>query len=95
MRFYRNINLEVFKEIPKGACEVDYHGYVKNIHEIVKDPNVNIKNQYYYCPECEGYIEGPPSIQKIDNLGPLSGRRGVEYRCRRCWYQFAFSGCIS
>ena len=49
----------------------------------------------HYCPKCGGWIEGHANQFREDTLGPLCGRRGTTYHCRRCGYEIGFTGCMA
>lgn len=51
--------------------------------------------QYHFCHQCGGWIEGHAPAYSVDNLGPLSGRHGTEYFCRRCGAEIGFFGIMS
>jgi hypothetical protein len=51
--------------------------------------------RFYRCSHCAGWIEGQPAASRVNTLGPLSGRQGTEYHCRRCGSELAFSGMMS
>lgn len=38
----------------------------------------------YFCKYCESWIQGIPSGKRYDNIGPLSGSKGVKYNCQIC-----------
>lgn len=48
--------------------------------------------QFYFCKECNGWIEGDPSRLSEHNPGPLAGRSGLTYTCNRCGTEIAFHG---
>jgi hypothetical protein len=78
--------LEVHQEIPQGLMDWGYHraGFVNGQYF-----------QFHECKKCGGWITGRPAEYRIDTLGPLCGRKGIEYYCRRCGYQIGFDGWMS
>lgn len=48
--------------------------------------------KFYHCRQCEGWIEGYPSEFRVNTLGVLSGRQGVDFHCRRCGDNIGFEG---
>lgn len=49
----------------------------------------------YHCPYCKGWIDGRPYEYRVDNIGPLCGRRGITSSCIRCGREIGFSGMVS
>lgn len=80
-----NPNLDVLKEQPGQLIPFDLG---------VKECTAGGK-WYYFCPECDGWIEGHAIEKKEDTLAPLAGRRGTVSYCRRCAKQIAFFGVVS
>ena len=77
-------DMTVFKVLPPGVKPLVYASY-----KAVGSGN----RQYHKCPECGGYIEGPPLIQTEDDLpGFAEGRRGTVVRCRRMGDVIIFTG---
>lgn len=38
----------------------------------------------YYCPNCEGYIEGSTDDKNYNNIIPLAGSAGQDHYCVKC-----------
>ncbi len=78
-------SIEVLKKQPSG---MDYTVFFDRIY--AEDGS----GFYYKCPydSCDGWIHGDPIMDFEDTLGPLAGRRGHSYRCRRCRREIAFDG---
>lgn len=49
----------------------------------------------YYCGTCEGWIDASPGTRTVDDLGLLSGRRGIVTYCKRCGHELSFRGAVS
>lgn len=49
----------------------------------------------YLCCQCGGWIEGHADEYQVNDLGPLSGRRGTEFYCRRCGAEVGFFGMMA
>ena len=52
---------------------------------------------YHFCPSCKGWIEGESEAKRVKKLNPRlrSGRRGIDYSCRRCNHYLGFVGIRS
>jgi hypothetical protein len=57
--------------------------------------SADFKRHFHRCHWCEGWIEGRANQSGVNTLGPLSGRRGTEYNCRRCGREIGFAGMMS
>jgi len=99
--FFTNPEIKVFKEIPSDGILVDSQGHINDWKYIFTlEPNeqsrlMKPEHHYYYCGQCDGYIQGHPSIQGENTIGPLVGRCGKSHRCLRCWYELNFDGYYS
>ncbi len=49
----------------------------------------------YYCPFCNGWIDGEPNRFEEDTLAPLAGRKGTALHCIRCGEEIDFFGMYS
>lgn len=85
--------LKVHKDLPHGVLEQettsfrDYRtarGYVGDEYK-----------HYYFCPKCNGWVEGYPVAYRTNTLAPLSGRSGRVEDCERCGYELDFMGAVS
>jgi hypothetical protein len=82
----RDLTLPILPELPAGVEEF-----------IFANPRqaFGAGKPWTFCPSCKGWVEGRPYTSRVDNLGPLCGRRGTEYHCPRCGEQIAFVGMVS
>ena len=46
----------------------------------------------YWCPHCKEQVAGLPKQYRVNDLGILSGRKGVVTECRQCGLELHFSG---
>lgn len=87
-------DLPVYNKIPDNGIEVDCYGFVID-WVVLMDHEEKIKNKFCYCTRCNGYIPGTPIQEGENSIGPLCGRCGTSYRCRRCGKELAFNGYMS
>jgi hypothetical protein len=103
----KNPRLESWEELPKGYVESSIRlGGYRNASKVMEIEVLEALREMpfmlYYCegdtiqdlPGC-GWVEGRPNEYKINTLGPLSGRRGVEFYCAKCGAKMGFRGAIS
>jgi hypothetical protein len=52
---------------------------------------------FYFCPKCNGWLEGWPVQYHQHTLVPhaLAGRSGYVEDCERCGYELGFVGMVS
>lgn len=81
--------LPVLAEPPEGCVPGIGFGGPKE----VRTPDH--RRHFYECRHCKGWIEGHPHESRVNNLGPLSGRRGTEFHCVRCGHEVGFTGMMS
>jgi hypothetical protein len=79
-------SLPVLAEPPEGAEDWGFDG--PKVIRVGRD-------RYHHCHRCAGWIPGDATESRVNTLGPLSGRCGVEFYCRRCGWEIAFSGMMS
>lgn len=84
--------MPVYAELPRGAIETT--SLIVEHREAKGYVNDKYKN-YYFCPKCEGWIEGWPKSARVNTLAPLSGRSGHTEECERCGYELSFMGIVS
>lgn len=86
----KRMDLAVLKEQPEG---LDMHFFGP---KTVWSKGPPLKN-WFYCPYCQGWIEGKPHENEINNLDGrrLCGRKGTEFYCIRCAREICFSGMMS
>lgn len=96
-RLYIDKELDVYDTIPNDGIEVDSHGFIKNNKDwkVLAEYPERLNNKYYFCKQCTGYIMGEPEQEREDTIGPLAGRCGTSYRCKRCGYELGFNGYMS
>ncbi len=83
----KDLRLPVLAELPDGVRELEFpFGYKEAYGQ---------GRRFYSCRYCGGWIEGQPNSFPVNTLGPLSGRQGTEYHCRRCGEQIHFDGIMS
>ena len=92
----RNPTLVVLKELPEGVEEKWSLGGLHGLREAWGTP-YDIFHTFYYCYECEGWIEGNPEPVHFNNWEPqhLAGRKGTAYECQRCGVEIVFLGVMS
>ncbi len=94
--FHINLELPVIKDFPENGIQVGSDGLIIDFNKYVKAKDRGIETQtYYYCPQCKGYIEGYPGEYGENSIGPLCGRCGTAYYCKRCGYELSFYGYVS
>jgi len=77
--------LGVLKDLPRGVQELRYSK--------PRRAAGSNQRQWYFCPECNGWIFGPPYIQtESDSEAFMDGRVGRVTRCRRCGAELSFTG---
>jgi hypothetical protein len=88
----KRLDLPVLKEPPEGVEEGLSFGH-KSLRTRYPAPF----KQWFYCQHCEGWIEGEPHENEVNNLDGrrLAGRKGTEFWCIRCARQIGFSGMMS
>jgi hypothetical protein len=84
-------NLPVVEEIKNEDGEI----IKPSIFAFVVDADGNSYKNYHHCSRCGGWIEGTAEIKYINTIGPLSGREGEAYICRRCGGEISFFGKYS
>lgn len=48
--------------------------------------------RYHYCEECGGWLEGDVQSVLENSSGPMAGRVGRAYYCRRMGHELGFVG---
>lgn len=85
-------HIAVYAELPQGVIEADLPFI--NHREARGWVNGEYKN-FYFCPQCKGWIEGWPKHEGTHTLGLLSGRSGYSDNCVRCGYEVGFMGIVA
>ena len=102
--FPKDLNLEVFKELPEGFEQKGWLLGPKTAWTVMQrnedgspSPIQQPFREMTYCQHCEGWIEARPHEHQINNLdgSRLCGRKGTEYYCARCAQEIHFSGMMS
>jgi hypothetical protein len=94
-----NESLPVLSELPTGYEEDRWRMGARQATArfgLDGHPHFEAKPRaYHYCHRCGGWVPGEPYTSEVSNLGPLSGRKGTEYYCRRCGKEIGFVGMVS
>lgn len=93
----KDMSLKVWREneLPDGTI-IETEDLFRNF----RAANLWLDDQlqhWYECRHCGGFIEGHYNQYEVNTLNSyrLSGRKGIEYYCRRCGEQIAFNGWMS
>lgn len=86
-------SLPVLKELPEGYAEDPLRKGV--FPRVAYDWEHKGKGRYHWCSQCAGWVPGFPRDRRVNNIGILSGRKGVASHCARCSYEIWFSGMIA
>jgi len=86
------MDLPVLKDPPEGSEEGFSFGYKSR-----RTRHPNPFHWWYFCHHCQGWIEGQPHENEVNNLDGrrLAGRKGTEFFCIRCAEEIGFSGMMS
>lgn len=87
-----NEDIPVLKELPPGITEFPSVAGTRAALGRTADGEYH---RYQHCRNCDGWIEGDSEIATEHTLGPLSGRSGTVYLCRRCGHEIGFTGVVS
>lgn len=88
----KHLSMPVLKALPDGIHELRFS--FNGIREASGMVDDHIEN-YHFCPRCGGWIEGSVNEYEVNTMGPLSGRQGTEYYCRRCGEEIGYIGAVS
>ncbi|MBU1201280.1 MAG: hypothetical protein KJ583_02230 [Nanoarchaeota archaeon] len=58
-------------------------GFNRYSRPLKKYPRLSV-DAAYNCNNCDNIIIGAPKISAVNNIGPLSGREGIDYVCGNC-----------